>query len=385
MNISQLKNITHNIPPKNLECYLRSNGWVPDGDVFGQATIWHRREEGFFDFEVIQPTSINIKGYQQRILDAVNSLSEFENRSPLKIIRAIDNFFSDSVKIRVVHADVEEGTIPIDDGVLLIEKSRDLLAATTLSTFRNKAHFTGQRNTDVQNFIKQLRLGQTEVGSFVVNLIAPIVESFDAQLDQDKISITRAVTNNLSRSLLALENGIKSYQNTESVFELESIVESGVSANLCDALVGLSGTAKTRSFTISIYLAGAEADIQNMPKQFNFCSEQVPTLELASAFYKGNYVIKAYEAFGLVSRMTHLPDDDFGEITVRSLVRGVEKNVVMQLALNDYWDAVHAHERKEFVSCKGALHVTAKSAKMLDSHNFKVVGSHSNSEDECRL
>lgn len=57
----------------------------------------------------------------------------------------------------------------------------------------------------------------------------------------------------------------------------------------------------------------------------------------------------------------------------------------MQLALNDYWDAVHAHERKEFVSCKGALHVTAKSAKMLDSHNFKVVGSHSNSEDECRL
>lgn len=381
MNISQLKNITHNISPKNLECYLQSNGWVADGYVLGQATIWHRREEDFFDFEVIQPTSIDVKGYQQRILDAIHSLSEFENRSPLKIIREIDNFFSDSVKIRVVHEDVDGGTIPIDDGVLLIEKARDLLTATTLSTFTKKAYFIGQRHTDVQNFIKQLRLGQTEVGSFVVNLIAPIVESFDVQLDQDKISVTRAVTNNLSRSLLALENGIKSYKDTESVFEFESIIKNGVSANLCDALVGLSGVAKTRSFSINIYLAGSEADIQNMPKQFNFYSEQVPVLEVASAFYKGNYVIKGYEAFGLVSRMTHLPDDDFGEITIRSLVRGVEKNVVMQLALNDYWDAVHAHERKEFVSCKGALHVTAKSARIFDSHDFKVVGNrYSNSE-----
>ncbi|TOO51119.1 hypothetical protein CGH34_25850, partial [Vibrio parahaemolyticus] len=121
------------------------------------------------------------------------------------VLKEIESFYSDSVKIRVVHSDVEEGTIPIEDGVLLIEKSRDLLAATTLSTFSKKAYFTGQRNTEAQNFIKQLRLGQTEVGSFIVNLIAPIPETINSQLDQDEMSVTRAVTNNLSRSLVALE------------------------------------------------------------------------------------------------------------------------------------------------------------------------------------
>jgi hypothetical protein len=72
--------------------------------------------------------------------------------------------------------------------------------------------------------------------------------------------------------------------------------------------------------------------------------------------------------------MTHLPQDDFGEITVRSSIRGVEKNVAIQLSLEHYWQAVHAHENEELISCRGSLHVTAKSAKLLDSYGFKVVG-----------
>ncbi|WDE08809.1 hypothetical protein SG34_033490 [Thalassomonas viridans] len=371
---SQLKNTSANVQPKNLKSYLLSKGWVAEGEVLGQATIWHRPEENYYDFEVIQPKSADVNGYVQRVVDAVIEIASFEERDALKVLKDINNFFSDSVKIRVVHSDVEEGTIPIEDGVLLIEKSRDLLAATTLSTFCKKAYFTGQRNAEAQSFIKQLRLGQTEVGSFIVNLIAPIPEIVNSQLDQDEMSVTRAVTNNLSRSLVALGNGLESYEKSESVFEFESIIQNGVSANLCDALVGLSGFSKSRAFTISICRAGIEADTQELPTQFSFFPQQVPTLELASAFYKGNYVIKSYEAFGVVSKMTHLPDDDFGEITVRSSIRGVEKNVSVQLPLENYWQAVHAHESSEVVSCKGSLSVTAKSAKLIEPYEFKIVG-----------
>ncbi|WP_345858293.1 hypothetical protein [Shewanella algae] len=374
MITSPLKNKAVSVSPKNLEGYLSAKGWVVEGEVFGQAKIWHRPEHDFYEYEVIQPKSMEVSGYIQRVVDAINEIASFESRQPDIVLKEIESFYSDSVKIRVVHSDVEEGTIPIEDGVLLIEKSRDLLAATTLSTFSKKAYFTGQRNTEAQNFIKQLRLGQTEVGSFIVNLIAPIPETINSQLDQDEMSVTRAVTNNLSRSLVALEKGIDLYNASESIFEFESIIQNGVSANLCDALIGLSGFSKSRSFNISICRAGAEIDTQELPTIFKFLPEHVPTLEVASAFYKGNYVINEYEAFGLVSKMTHLPQDDFGEITVRSSVRGIEKNVVIQLCMEHYWQAVHAHENGELVSCKGALHVTAKSAKLLESHGFKVIG-----------
>jgi hypothetical protein len=374
MITSPLKNKSVSVLPRNLEGYLLAKGWVVGGEVFDQAKIWHRPEQDKYDYEVIQPKSIDVSGYFQRVIDAINEIAAFERRQPNIVLKEIENFFSDSVRIRVVHSDVEEGTIPIEDGVLLIMRSRDLLAATTLSTFNKKAYFTGKRNIETQDFIKQLRLGQTEIGSFVVNLIAPIPETIKSQIDQDEMSVTRAVTNNLSRSLVALEKGLDLYKTSESIFEFESIIKNGVSANLCDALIGLSGFAKSRSFSISICRAGAEVDTQELPTQFKFMPEHVSTLEIASAFYKGNYVINQYEAFGLVSKMTHLPQDDFGEITVRSSIRGVEKNVAIQLSLEHYWQAVHAHENEELISCRGSLHVTAKSAKLLDSYGFKVVG-----------
>lgn len=374
MNTTNLNALSVNMQPSTLQKYLLSKGWVADGELFGQAIIWHRPEGDAFDYEVLQPTSEDVKGYKQRMMDAIHSIAEFEGRDFRSVLNDLDNFLSDSVKIRVVHSDVNEGTIPIEDGVLLIEKSRDLLAATTMSTFKKKAYFTGQRGAEAQDFIKNLRLGQTEVGSFIVNLIAPVEQLSDSQMDQDEMSVTRAVTNNLSRSLIALEQGLHSYKVTANVFEFESIIKNGVSANLCDALIGLSGMAKSRSFSITIGRAGVEFDRQDLPNKFDFLPEQVPALEVASAFYKGNYVIESYEAFGLVSKMTHLVDDEYGEITIRSLVRGIEKNVVIQLPLENYWQAVHAHERAEFVSCKGTLNVTAKSAKLIDPEAFRVVG-----------
>lgn len=279
---SPLKNVSIKIPPINLEGYLLSKGWVAEGDLLGQATIWHRSDKEHFNFEVILPKSMEIKGYCQRIIDAINELAIFEDRDPHNILKEIESFFSDSVKIRVVHSDVEEGTIPIDDGVLLIEKSRDLLTATTLSTFNKRSYFTGQRNLEAQNFIKQLRLGQTEVGSFIVNLIAPISDTINSQVEQDKMSITRAITNNLSRSLVAIGRGIESYKRTESIFEFESVVNHGVSANLCDALIGLTGITKSRSFTINICRAGVELDTQVLPTEFEFSPEQVPLLNSCS-------------------------------------------------------------------------------------------------------
>lgn len=378
MRTSQVNlNITK-VSLSSLESYLSIKGWISDGEISDHAIIWHRPENENFEHEVIQPKSPEIKGFYQRIIDAIAAIADFEKRDSFYILKDIESLFSDSVKIRVVHSDVSEGTIPINDGVLLIEKSRDLLAASTLSTFTKKSYFSGQRSEAVQNFIKQLRLGQTEVGSFIVNIYAPIISPDNIQLDDNSMSITRAVTNNLSRSLLALSAVINKYQNTQDIFEFESIISKGVSANLCDALIGLSGEQKNRSFSISIALASSESDLQELPKKFNFFPEQISSLEYASAFYKGNYIIKSYSLYGLVNKLKHLPNDNFGEVSVRSVVRGVEKNISLQLSIEDYWKAFHAHKNQQYVSCEGALHVSSKSAKLIDYSSFVVVVNNCN-------
>ncbi len=355
--------------------YLESTDWIKDGSIGKKATIWHRPEEEYSDFEIIQPIDSNIKGYLNKLSEVIESISDFEDKTTLTILEELQTFCTDLVKVRVIHQDVENGTIPLNDGVLLIGKSKELMVASVLSTFNKKKYFSGSRSSDVQNYLSQLRLGQTEVGSFVVNLLCPINKSIALQDDADITSLTRSITTNLSKSLDAINVAVKRYKRDSNIFHFEEAVTAGVSANLCDALIGLSGSSKLRNFEISIALARVEPDKQNVSIHHSFNSEHVSVLEAASEYYKGNYVMDSFIASGLVNQMKHSKDEDFGEISIRTPVHNVEKNITVQLTLDDYWSAVHAHESGSYVSCTGQLIVTPKTARLIEAYDFTVNGN----------
>ena len=81
--------------------------------------------------------------------------------------------------MRVIGADTALGTIPINDGVLLFTKAKDLLCAAALSMYSRRKQFSGQLPKDAKTYLDSLllcraSLGQTEIGSYVVNVIAPL-------------------------------------------------------------------------------------------------------------------------------------------------------------------------------------------------------------------
>lgn len=361
------------ITPDTIGKYLKKENWVEDGQISNQAIIWHRKEEEFYENEVIQPTDVKVRSYSQRVKEAVGAIAEFEKRDVSKIVDDMINFHSDLVKVRVVHPDVEGGTIPLEDGVLLIERSRDLLIASTLSTFKKQSVFSGSRPQDVQDFLGRLKLGQTEVGSFVVNLISPIEVHTEAQCDGSESSITRSVTTNLARSLTAITEAIEKYSGSRNIFDFEKIVGRGVSANLCDALIGLSGRSRARSFSIVIKTGGAEPGTLNFSENYDFSPQSVPFLEDASEYLKGRYTVKNFNAVGLVSVLKHLPNDEFGQVTVKALVKGKITSITIQLPLEDYWQAFEAHKSGSEVSCVGTLNVSPRSAQLLEPSDFKTI------------
>lgn len=375
MNISKMRRQLDQINCDIFESYLKGAGWVDDGDIEGLASIWHRPEKENYIFEVVLPRVKSVKGYLQRLYEALKSLAAFEERDIAAVIESVQNFYSDMVKVRVVHLDVEEGSIPLDDGVLLVEKARDLLAATTMSAFKKQKYFSGNRSQEVQAYLDKLRLGQTEVGSFIVNVLAPISNEVVVQEDSELISLGRAVTMNLARSLSAVQRSMESFKESEDFIHFEEAVSKGVSANLCDALIGLSGTEHTRDLTISIQPGGGEAEWQNIPLVHSFDAVMIPYLKSASNFYKGNYIIKNYQAYGVVTGMKHLQSEDFGVISVKSLVNGVERIISIQLDMIEYWEALVAHAQGRMVSCMGDLNVNPRSAQLLEPTKFSVSGA----------
>ncbi len=374
MNKNETIQLIQSIYPENIEKYLIGAGWQLDKAIERKANIWHRSEDEHYDLEVFQPIDRSLRGYSQRVVEILDSLSEFESRSIFDIAKDIVNFNSDLVKVRVIHSDVEGGSIPLDDGVLLIENAKELLVSSTLSTFVKKRFFSGGRSRDAQNFIDSLRLGQTEVGSFIVSILAPIKYIESKQVDATKSSLTRSVTQNLARSLSAINSAIDKFESNGNFMVFEEAIEKGVSANLCDALIGISGVSKSRDFEISFQLSGLDANAKEIRKSIEFMAKKVPVMETASDYYKGSYVINGYNLYGIVIKMQHEPGQDFGIVHASSLVNGQEKNISFKLNLEEYWQAVHAHESETPVSCNGDLSVTPRSATLLNPNGFKIVG-----------
>ena len=229
-----------------------------------------------------------------------------------------------------------------------------------------------------------MRFGQTEVGSYIVNVISPLNQK---NIIQDEIvtsSFSRLVTQTLAKSLNALnsiesqindlnEDQILNNSNHNDIFE--RIVDKGVSSNLCDALIGLTGVDKNRGFEITLMASEIIPHENDINVSIHFSSNIVSLLEKASNYYKENYVITGVTLTGQIKKLEREANKENGSVTIQTIVSGNKKNVSFELNSEEYVYAIHAHENKEEVSCSGDLHITPRSAKLLNSYGFNV---HSN-------
>lgn len=362
--------------PTQLRGYLVSHGWREESAIRDIASVWRRPELDKKDFEILQPEDKSIRDFSDRVLDMLQVLSEFEKRTIEDVFRDISNYFSDLIRIRISHNDVKNGSIPLDDGVLLIEKAKDLLASATLSTLSKKKYFIGSRPPDVIDFMDKARLGQTEIGSYVINIIAPL-DSQENKEDEllERLSFSRIVTTTLDKGLSAISSTIDNFKRNNNFSVFDEAVEKGVSANLCDALIGLTGEKQSRDVHISISFSKFEQQEEELKIEHLFKPDIVPYLEKASEYLKENYVIPNITISGFVKKLDREKDKVYGLVTVTAVVEDRERNVTFELSGTDYLDAIHAHENKQIVQCTGNLYISPRSAKLTDNTNFRVIDS----------
>lgn len=364
------------LTPDHLKAYLMTNGWSHDGDLNYLASIWHRPEKEHHDLEVLLPLTKDLKDYRERIIDALLTIATFENLPPVEIAKAAIGQLTDLVRIRVIHHDVNGGTIPLKDGVQLNLHARELMIAAALSTQMKRRLFTGKRSPEVTAFLESLRLGQTEEGSYIVNIIAPAKPSPETKELFPTVPLSNIVTDNLTSSLSALEDSIERFETTNKLSSFDSAVQSGASANLCDALVGLSGSEKQRSFEITVVPSPKrESTSRVITQSFVFDPERVDHIATASQYLKGNYVLKNQIISGQIKRLDRAADEEVGTIVVAATINSHEKHVALQLEPEQYQEAITAHGMKEEVRCIGDLHVSARKARLLNPSGFTVLTS----------
>ena len=142
--------------------------------------------------------------------------------------------------VRVRAAESDDGSVTLNDGVDLIGGARDLLLSAACSLREPQPVYRAGANREAADLLRQMRLGQTDQGSFVVTLLTPIVPPPIPALFPDpdvrNPPIERRMTLRLVEAVTAARQATeRAAAGDDGAFE-ESVA-SVVSANLYEALV----------------------------------------------------------------------------------------------------------------------------------------------------
>ncbi|BAZ11376.1 hypothetical protein NIES4071_32020 [Calothrix sp. NIES-4071] len=78
--------ILKSVKLENLRNYLLDSGWYEDRPFLENATVWLKQEPNNGEFEILLPSQQDVGDYAIRVGEAVKTLAEVENRTPIGIL-----------------------------------------------------------------------------------------------------------------------------------------------------------------------------------------------------------------------------------------------------------------------------------------------------------
>ncbi len=353
--------------PNELAMYLRANGWATR-DRAGSSLQWVKAI-GDEEFEALQPRESTIRDYPLRVRDLLSVLAAAEDRSELEILNDITSVSMDVHAVRAFPADGGPGTIGLDDGVQAYESLRNLVlaAACAAATDQPRAVQPARKPADVLSFLREVRIGAPAEGSFVLSVYTPVPPrlsvsqpSFFDEDVADALEPAEPFERRVSLKLFDAVQAAHSAANdalvsTEGLDGFTAAVPLGVSANLCEALVGLGGEAG-HPFDFALRLAPSRPLRARSFTPIRFRRDHLPVLASAAQELRERVADEGVLLIGNVVRL-HREGTGAGEISIAGTIEGDDRlrRVWMNLGEQDYGRATDAHQQMRLVSVRGDL------------------------------
>ena len=175
MNVSEDKDVVaaEKVSFETLRAYLRAKGWRVveslrhDVETFAQL-------EGDNIVEAIQLPPGESDRHVAYVLDAARAIANFEGTSLDDALQALKVFGRDRVSCRLASASVEDGTVPLGDAVSFLANISKIFSAAVKDVVRPESYHKKVVSSEINELMDSARFGQTERGSFVVNVFMPL-------------------------------------------------------------------------------------------------------------------------------------------------------------------------------------------------------------------
>ena len=365
------------ITPAALAAFARGEGWTRTETYGMHADVY----AGANRPEIIIPRTDRLGDYAAAISKLIDVFSQVIERDELATYRDLIGADRDVVRVRAFGGD-DDGSILLDAGVKIVYEAREMLLAAACAVRTPQPLYRAGANREAVEYMSRVKLGQTEHGSFVVTLLAPVPPELQPQLDPawvdiDDEPIERQVTRRLMTALEASRNAAElALSGNESAFE--QAVASGVSANLCEAVASL--IEQSNGLEISLTWARTRPTPEALRK-VAFSGNDAEILKEAARTFRLKQPKEDVTLYGYVLKLRRELEEVEGLVTLKAMVDNRMQSVGAVLDQSNYSIAVRAHDAKLPVIVTGDLERAGQRWQITNANVREIPAADSVEED----
>lgn len=356
-----------------IEKFLSDHDWhlLKKYDTF---SVWNLKENPTFKTDIRLPIDYNNE-YADNIdfiEEAINKLAIIFNSNFESIWQSIINEQTidrvSKVSFRVISEDVKKGNIPLNEAINLIKNVKYFIENMAKATESKRASFTKYKSKDIIDFMESVQLGQTEIGSYIVNLYYPISQT-DTFYNLNKVeqSFSECVDKDIEIGLKALTEIVN---ENKYINDIATLVQKGISANLCDSLINLTGLSQNRDVEIILH---------NKTKKltpFYFDKTRISLIkEISKNLSKDEFILNNFTVTGYVVDRYSPSGNLFegGKITIKMTIFNKKRNIDIDLNSEQYYQANEAVELASQISITGKLLIKKAAGTLVNISDIKII------------
>ncbi len=351
--------------------YLKSQGWVRGKDLGDRGVVFEYDTIS----EVFAPGSDRLADYAEAVAAVIAEIAKVENRDEISVFRDLVSADRDIIRFRAPQAQ-EDGSIDLEHGVELVRQSREVLLAAACSAVEPRQYFRAGSNARATEYLRSVRLGQTEHGSFVVTLISPVPPALEPasqgtlwpELDAEPFN--RQVTRTLATAVDAVSSAVAEVSRGADIRAFYRAVARGVSSYLCAAIAGFIKQGNGLDFS----LTWARTRPAPQPRhRREFAAADAPLLEEAAQVLKNREPRRNEVPEGYAVALNRGMSAPTGRIRLKTFVDGQPRSVAADLPDEDYQRAVAGHAEQVAIRIEGDLEFQGRRWFLKNPRNIAII------------
>ncbi|WP_255772266.1 hypothetical protein [Mycobacteroides abscessus] len=347
------------IEPQDVEAFLRAIGWQQQGGVPGVSNQWvygGDRRHPVGSIVAVVPIDATFDDYTRRIREVLDKISKVYPRRPESILLEIELPGSDEIENRK-HSPSISGSIAWRAAENQIVGFRKALVASAKAAEDRQRQFARSHRKIAQEYLGQLRMGQTRPGSFIITALSPtgpLPTTDRGAVYDDHLGITgRDVVETLTTSLTTLHIAAEEYLDEDRDQVFDATIPDGVSIDLIKGMIENLGTAEGTEISVD-WNPQVPRESKSKTTTVTFESKHRAALKAAQSRLQTLSAAERVTILGNVTNLDRKTPRDPGVITV-DVIDGADAATVKIRLEGEYNETVESHKSGDLIRIAGVL------------------------------